>query len=173
MHTAATRLGCKRAWVSQLLHWLYKQTYKCYSHIVGGSFLATKAARVLSRYLSTKIIAFIVCKYTWHVGNRPFPLRHNGMQLYVTSRLGCLRWPAGANFTMLYTGTWPTFRWLLLHVEGKYRAVLAPIQSSSINLFNSSRSNSVRLCLTLDRAVGYHQVHGGYGGYYERSCRAS
>ena len=66
VHTAATRLGCERAWVSQLLHWLYKQTY---SHIVGGSFLATKAARVLSRRLSMKIIAFIVCKYTWHVGN--------------------------------------------------------------------------------------------------------
>ena len=81
--------------------------------------------------------------------------------IYVTSRLGCLRWLAGANFPLLYMGTWPTFRRLLLCVQGKYRAALTPIQSSSIDLFNSGRSNSVRLCLTLDRAVGYHQVHEG------------
>ena len=53
------------------------------------------------------------------------------------------------------------FRQLLLRVQGKYRAALTPIQSSSIDLFNSGRSNSIRLCLTLDRAVGYHQAHEG------------
>ena len=74
---------------------------------------------------------------------------------------GCLRWPAGANFPLLYMGTWPTFRRLLLRVQGKYRAALTPIQSSSFDHFNGGRSNSVRLCLTLDRAVGYHQVHEG------------
>ena len=54
---------------------------------------------------------------------------------------------------------WPTFKRLLLRVQGKYRAALAPIQSSSINLFSNGKLNSVRLCLTLDRTVGYHQVH--------------
>ena len=65
------------------------------------------------------------------------------------------------NFPLLYMGTWPTFRRLLLRVQGKYRAALTPIQSYSIDLFNSGRSNSVRLRLTLDRAVGYHQVQEG------------
>ena len=101
--------------------------------------------------------------------NRPFPLRRNGMQLYMTSRLGCLRWPAGMNFTLLYMGTWPTFRRLLLRVQEKYRAALAPIQSSSIDLFNSGRSNSVRLCLTLDRAVRYHRVHYSHEGLLSAS----
>ena len=58
-------------------------------------------------------------------------------------------------------GTWPMFRRLLLRVQGKYRAALTPIQSSSIDIFNSDSLNSVRLCLTLDRAIGYHQVHEG------------
>ena len=57
-------------------------------------------------------------------------------------------------FSFVYMGTWPMFGRLLLHVQGKYRAALALIQSSSIDLFNSGKSNSVRLCLTLDRAVG-------------------
>ena len=65
--------------------------------------------------------------------------------IYVTSRLGCLGGPAGANFPLLYMGTWPTFRRLLLRVQGKYRAALTLIQSSSIDLFNSGRSNSFRL----------------------------
>ena len=65
-------------------------------------------------------------------------------------------------FYIVNMETWPTFRRLLLRVQGKYQAALTPIQSSSIDLFNSGRSNSVRLCLTLDRAVGYHQVHEGF-----------
>ena len=54
---------------------------------------------------------------------------------------------------------WPTFKRLLLRVQEKYRVALAPIQSSSIDLFSNGKLNSVRLCLTLDRTVGYHQVH--------------
>ena len=90
-----------------------------------------------------------------------FPIKMQCNAIYVTSHLGCLRWLAGVNFPLLYMGTWPMFRQLLLRIQGKYRAALTPIKSSSIDLFNSGRSNSVRLCLTPDRVVGYHQVHKG------------
>ena len=62
-------------------------------------------------------------------------------------------------FSIVIMGAWPMFRRLLLCIQGNYRAALAPIQSSSIDHFNGGRSNSTQLCLTLDRAVGYHQVH--------------
>ena len=48
-----------------------------------------------------------------------------------------------------------------LRVQEKYRAGFTFIQSSSIDLFNSGSSNSVRLCLTLDSVASYHQVQEG------------
>ena len=56
---AAASLGCKRAMVGT--EWsnsspsCMDRCRKCYSHFLGGSFLAGKSAWALSRYLRTKI----------------------------------------------------------------------------------------------------------------------
>ena len=108
--------------------------------------------------------------------NRSFQIKTQQNAVYVMSHLGCFGRLAGSNSPLLhtvYTGTQPKFRWLLLRVHGKYQAVWTPIQNSSISLFNSGNSNSVRICLTLDRAVGYHQVHEGLNTIGEQSSRAS
>ena len=77
-----------------------------------------------------------------------FSIKTQWNAVYVTSRLGCLGRPAGAHSPLLLYGTWP----IAASCTGE-------IPSFSIDLFNSGRSNSVRLSLTLYRAVGYHQVH--------------
>ena len=105
-------------------------------------------------FLMHQLGVMAVCNY-----NRPFPLRRNGMQYTWRHARDVSEGLLGRILHCLYLGTWPTFGQLLLCVQGKYRAALTPIQSSSIDLFNSGRSKSVRLCLTLERVVGYHQVH--------------
>ena len=58
MHMVAARLGCKRAMVGT--GWATShpdcmdRLRKHYSHLVGGSFLARKAAWVLSGYMTTE-----------------------------------------------------------------------------------------------------------------------
>ena len=62
---AATRLGCKRAMVST--GWVnscpgcLNGLRKGYSHLVGGSFLAEKAAWVQNGCLPTKSADYIAC----------------------------------------------------------------------------------------------------------------
>ena len=58
MHMAAARLGCKRTMVG--IGWVnshpgcMSRLRKCYSHLVGGSFLEGKASWALSRCLLTE-----------------------------------------------------------------------------------------------------------------------
>ena len=58
MHMVAARLGCQSAmvgteWANSCPGWM-DRLRKCYSHLVGGSFLAGKAAWALSRCLTTE-----------------------------------------------------------------------------------------------------------------------
>ena len=60
----------------------------------------------------------MVTQRTSKTAEQTIPIKTQWNAIYMTSCQGCLRRLAGANFPLLYMGTWPTFRWLLLRVQG-------------------------------------------------------
>ena len=69
MHMAAARLGCKKAIVgsrrANSRPGCMNRRRKCYSHLVGGLFLAGKAAWALRGYLPTENADYCMLVNEW------------------------------------------------------------------------------------------------------------
>ena len=70
MHTAAARLGCKRTvvgtgWANSRPGCMMSRLRKCYSHLLGGSFLAGKASWAPSRCLPTESADYCMLVNEW------------------------------------------------------------------------------------------------------------
>ena len=100
------------------------------------------------RQLNAKVCGTFLIKTQWNA-------------VYVTSRLGCLRRLARANSPLLLYENMAYVQTAAASCTGEIPSCLDTDPEFQHRPFNSGNSNSVRLCLTLDRAVGYHQVQEG------------